>query len=471
MSLFSNSHLAFESAENLLDSLRSRRLSVREVTDFFLARIGQIDGAIGAWVTVDPAGAQRRADELDASFSARMSDALFGLPVAIKDLTPTAGVRTTFGSTFFRDFIPSSDAVLVTRIREAGGVILGKTNTPEFGVGGNTFNRVRGITRNPWDQSKTAGGSSGGSAAALASGMCTVAEGSDFGGSLRIPAAFCGVVGFRTSPGLVPQVPARLKWDGLAVTGPMGRTVDDVARMLDVIAGPHADAPLSIGRDSKAGGQLSEPAVIGLCRGSDLLPLEPPAERALMNAAAAFEDAGAQVVEDCPDFEGLPEVGHVLRCARMAGLYGQYVDERPTVVHPGLAQDVESGRRMSADELVRAQVVRGEIHTKADRYWDRHHAMLLPTTPRAAFDVDLVAPTEVAGQPMGRYSDWMMLTYAISLMGWPSLAIPAPRERDWSTPLGVQLIGPTGSDWTLIELARRYERAVRWSDMHPTFDG
>ena len=269
--------LCFTPATELARLYRVRKVSPLEVMQAVLARIDAVNPRINAYVTVARESALAAARQATAALRRRAAlPPLFGIPVSIKDLTPTKGIRTTSGSKIFEHHVPSEDALEVERLKAAGAIVVGKTNTPEFGAGGNTFNAVFGATRNPWNLALTSGGSSGGAAAALATGMGPLAQGSDLGGSLRMPAAFCGVVGFRTTPGLIPVYPKDLAWDTLSVTGPMGRTIGDVALMLSAMAGPDDRAPLSYDVDTRAfRAAVRRPSIARMARGLDAGPRRP----------------------------------------------------------------------------------------------------------------------------------------------------------------------------------------------------
>src|SRR5499433_3502765 len=305
--------LCFTPAVELSKLYRSRRVSPLEVMQAALARIDAVNPEVNAIVTLVREEALRHARLATAAFRRRADlPPLFGIPVAIKDVTPTKGIRTTHGSKLFESHVPDEDALVVQRLRAAGAIVIGKTNTPEFAFGPNTVNAVFGATRNPWDRALTAGGSSGGSAAALATGMCPLAEGTDLGGSLRGPASYCGVVGFRTTPGLIPRYPSVLAWDSYSVEGPMARTVADTALMLSVMAGPDDRAPLSYDVD---GSEFTRAVKGASVRGwriawtPDLggLVLVSQDVRAIVErAVAVFRSLGARLEAACPDVSDIP---------------------------------------------------------------------------------------------------------------------------------------------------------------------
>jgi len=445
--------------------LRDRHCSATEVAQHFLRLIQKDDGLVNAWITVDEEQVLNRARYLDAEFEKLSTLPLYGVPVGIKDLTVTAGLRTTFGSTLFSDNIPRADAVAVERLRNSGAIIMGKTNTPEFGVGCHTVNNVAGATRNPWDTSRTVGGSSGGSAAALAAGMCTLAEGTDFGGSLRVPAAYCGVVALRTGAGMIPHAPQPMLWDSYYVTGPMARSVDDLEVMLRVMRGPHIAAPMSLTYHEDARQLSAHPRVAVSC-GRDLIDVHPDVESSVRWAADRLEAAGCRVSEGSPDLSTTQAITQTLRAVRAAGLYGDLLAAHRDVLHPGLVEDIERGLRLPITAAIQAEKQRSDIYAATAGFWDDYDVLVLPTVPMPPFGADEQAPLRVGKDVFDSYSGWMVLVTAITLMGWPAMAVPSlPSPSGY--PLGIQLIAPQGRESQLIELARRFEHVASWRERFP----
>ena len=334
--------------------IATKAVSPVEVVRAHLDRIAAIDGSHHAYITVcaDAALEAARAAE-SALMSGGALGPLHGVPVGLKDLCETAGVKTTGGSKILRDSVPAKDATVVTRLKAAGAIVLGKTNTPEFGAGGNTFNAVFGATRNPWNPALTCGGSSGGAAVALATGMGPIAQGSDTGGSLRTPAAFCGVVGFRTSPGLVPYYPKLIGWDSIGVTGPMARTVADVALMLSVIAGADDRSPISYDVDTAAYPRaVRSPSIKGWRVAwtpdlNGLIPVDAEVARVAEGATRVFRSLGAKVEAACCDFR---EVNDVVLGTRGVGMVANHADKLPRwrdQMQKGLVWNIEQGLKLS----------------------------------------------------------------------------------------------------------------------------
>jgi amidase len=451
-------------AVELARLLRSGELSAREVTMAHLARIEAVNPKLNAVVTLAPEHAMAAADAADAARA--RGDALgplHGLPVLHKDLQPTRGIRTTWGSPIFRDFIPASDSLLVRRMRGAGAIALGKTNTPEFGAGSQTYNAVFGATRNPWDSTKTCGGSSGGSAVALASGMACLADGSDLGGSLRNPAAFCGVVGLRPSPGRVPAWPVSLAWSPLSVEGPMARTVADLALFLAAIAGPDAHAPLSI---SESGAPFAQPLGrdwhgVRIAWWTDLggLPFEAPL-RELVNAQRAlFESMGCIVEEAEPDWSHVDATFRTLRAwgrlLELQALRGQHA----ALINAPILAEMDAAARLTAHDLGVAHVRQTEIYQRMRRFMQRYEFFVLPVTQVLPFDLTQAYPTEIAGTPMETYIDWMKSCYYISMTACPAISIPCGFTAG-GLPVGLQIVARHRDELGLLQLAHAFEQAA-----------
>ncbi len=352
--------LTFTPAVELARLYRKRTVSPLEVMQALLARIDAVNPRVNAVVTLARESALREARTATARLKRGATlPPLFGVPVAIKDVTPTRGIRTTYGSKLFETHVPEVDALVVERLRAAGAIVIGKTNTPEFAFGPNTNNAVFGPTRNPWDLTRTSGGSSGGSAAALATGMCPLAEGTDLGGSLRGPAAFCGVVGFRTTPGLIPRHPSVLAWDSYSVEGPMARSIADVALMLSVMAGPDDRAPISYPVDTdEFRAAVRAPSVKGwrIAWTPDLGKLARVDDQVLAafeSSVRAFRSAGARMEAACPDMTEVPEIVRLSRGLLMVARHADKLPEHRAVLQPGLVENTEQGLAMSARDVAR----------------------------------------------------------------------------------------------------------------------
>jgi amidase len=436
-------------------------VSAREVLEACLGRVEQLNGTVNAVVTLN-SRAMDDARELDRSIGRGDSPGpLCGLPVGIKDVTPVASVRTTFGSPLYAEYIPDEDALVVRRLREAGAIILGKTNCPEFAAGGNTFNEVFGRTRNPWDTSRSAGGSTGGGAAALATGMIALAEGTDLGGSLRIPASFCGVVGLRPSVGLVPTYPTDWVWDTLQVTGPMARTAEDVALMLQAIAGPSEWSPAhQAGGEHDYVGAVNAGSVRGLriayCADPARIGIDPDIEHVCRNAAFGLADSGTAV----------EEIGLDLSSARSAflALRGLWF---VTHMHPRLdrasefganvANNVRAGFETSTRDLAAAEQERGRIWHCFRQLFTRFDHLVTPCMAVSPFPVEQNYPDAIAGRKMQNYVDWIAPTFVLSLTGLPVASVPCGCDTG-GLPVGLQVVGKPRGEGAVLSLAAEIQR-------------
>ncbi len=428
-------------------------LSPVELVEAALARVDRCDPTVNAVVTRN-GRALEAARRIEADLArGEPPGPLCGLPVGIKDVTPVAGLRTTYGCPVYADHVPDRDALVVRRLREAGAVVLGKTNTPEFAAGGNTFNDVFGPTRNPWNPERSAGGSTGGGAAGLATGMIALAEGTDLGGSLRIPASFCGVVGLRPSPGLVPTWPSDHLWDDLQVTGGMGRTAADVALFLQAAAGPSPLSPMRqpvAGRDFvgavEAGpeGRLQlayapDPAGIGVDR---------DVERACREAAEALATDGHEVEELALDLSFGREPFLALRGLWMLAHHRERLHLLDRF-GPNLAGNIRAGLEVTTEELGAAEQARGRMWERFRALFERFDHLLTPCMAVPPFPVERNYPETIAGRPMETYVDWIAPTFLLSLTGLPVGSVPCGLDGD-GLPVGLQVVGrPWGEEAVL----------------------
>ncbi|MDB4883406.1 MAG: Amidase [Gemmatimonadetes bacterium] len=450
-------------AVDLAAHIRRKQLSARDVMAAHLARIERVNPKINAIVTLvaDRAMADaRKADEWQAHGNAL--GPLHGLPVAHKDLVNTAGIRTTFGSPLFRNNLPTADALIVTRVRAAGAITLGKTNTPEWGAGSNTFNSVFGATVNAYDLSKTVGGSSGGAAAALRCGMVPIAGGSDFGGSLRNPAAFNNIVGFRPSPGRVTDDDG--SWSPLSTGGPMARTVADVALFLSTIVGPHAPDPLSIDED---GARFRAPlarsfkgARVAWFRDLGGIPFEPEILRVVNASRHVFADLGCVVEEAEPDFSGVEDAFKVLRHATYHANFATPAREHPTMFKDTIKWEIAEAERNTGADVGRAWARQAKMYLDVARFYEKYDYFVLPVTQVEPFDAKTEYPRSVAGVQMESYLDWMRSCWYVTFMGCPAISVPAGFTAS-GLPVGLQIVGPHRGDWSVLQIAHAFERATR----------
>jgi amidase len=461
-----------------LDAVEQRRLvaeravSARELLDAHLARIEATNPAVNAVVALDPEVAAGRARAVDEAIAAgRAVGPLAGLVTAHKDLTETADFPTTYGSPVFAGFRPPADSLLVERVRAAGAVAVGKTNTPEFGAGSHTFNPVHGVTRNAWDTSRAAGGSSGGAAVALACGMVAVADGSDMGGSLRNPAAWNNVVGLRPTPGLLPYLGPRNPWLPLSTDGPMGRSVADVALLLSVLAAPEPRDPRQ--RPVVVPDRLdppSRPLRVAWSRDVGGSPIETGQLAVLDTFRRTIDDLGWDVTDDEPDLHGADECFRTLRAWDFGtGPTGQLGD-RLAKVKETVQDEVRRGRALSGQQIADAHLQLGALWRRAAAFFTRYDLLAAPVTQLAPFPVDWEYPTEIDGTALSTYTEWMAVCYRITVLGVPALSLPAGFDEH-GLPVGVQLVAAHGRDVDLLRTAAALEAATghdrRWPGGRP----
>ena len=456
-------------ATELAARIRKKQVSAREVMSAHLARIERVNPKVNAIVTLvaDRAMADAaRADELTAKGGTL--GPLHGLPIAHKDLIDTAGIRTTKGSRFYRDTVPTKDALMVTRERAAGAITIGKTNTPELGAGSQTFNEVFGATRNPYDLTKTCGGSSGGAAVSLACGMVPLADGSDFGGSLRNPAAFCNVVGLRPSPGRVPT--ETNGWLPFSVNGPMGRTVADVALFLSAIAGHDPRSPLSINEDpTRFRGKLDRAfkgVRVAWWKGLGGIPFEPEIRSVVDANRRVFESLGCAVEEAEPDFAGVAESLPVLRYAANYGQNAPLIRQRAEWVKDTIKYEVEQAERLTAADIGKAQARQTQMYEQSRQFFEKYDYFVLPVTQVAPFDINVPYPTTIAGAAMGSYIDWMRSCWYVTFMSNPAISVPAGFTAA-GLPVGIQIVGRHHDEWSVLQLAHAFEQATHHGKRRP----
>lgn len=460
------------SAVEIADGIKNGRFSVCEVVAAFLDRIEAVNPQVNAIVSLrDRAAIIAEAEAADAALAEGIAPGpLFGLPVAVKDLALTKGLRTTFGSPIFADFVPDEDGFFVERMRDAGAIIIGKTNVPEFGLGSNTYNNVFGRTLNAFDPALTAGGSSGGAAVALALNMVPLADGSDFGGSLRNPAAYNNIYGFRPSQGLVPAGPANeIFLSQMGLEGPMGRSLRDIALLLGVQAGYHPRAPLSHDGAGSFVDRLSRPPDGGRIGWmADLgghLPIEPGILGLCEAGLRRFETVGFRTDPLVPafDFEALWSAFKTLRQATSGCNLKLHLDDprRRALLKPEAVWEAEGAGRLSAPDVYAASITRSAWHGCVLKLFERYDLLALPTAQVFPFGVDLHWPKEVAGRPMDSYHRWMEVSAAASLAGCPTVNVPVGFD-DLGRPMGMQLIGPPRRDLDVLRAAAAYEKTLPW---------
>ena len=459
------SEICFTGALELARMIRTREVSATEVMSAHLSQIRRINPQVNAICTlVDEESLLSAAQQADNDLARGIAvGPLHGLPHAVKDLVPTAGIRTTFGSRIYRDFVPDVDGLIVERLKAAGAIIIGKTNTPEFGAGSQTFNDVFGATLNPYDLTRTCGGSSGGAAVALACGMVPLADGSDFGGSLRNPASFCNVVGFRPAPGRVPIYPLTPGSSALSVEGPMARSVADAAFLLSVLAGPDPrvqsiNEPRSIfGRqlDWDFGGTR-----IAWSRNLGQYAVEPVVNEVCDEARPIFEALGCEIVDGEPDFRDADEVFQVLRAWSYAQTRGDDLKRHRDLIKDTVVWNIEEGTKLDKHTVERAEAKRVELVARVSEFMECHEFLILPVSQVAPFPVEVDWVRQINGTRMETYIDWMATCYAITVTGLPAISVPCGFTTD-GLPIGLQIVGRHQREFDVLRLAYAFEQATQ----------
>ncbi len=452
--------------------IRDKEVSVVDVMKAHLARIAETNPQVNAICTLLPEDdLLAQAAEKDAQLAAGHTPGpLFGLPIAVKDLALTKGIRTTMGSLIYKDFVPDVDELFVARMKSAGAIIIGKTNTPEFGAGSNSFNKVFGMTRNPYDLSKVAGGSTGGGAAALAAGMVPLADGSDLGGSVRNPPGFNNVFGLRPSPGRIPRVPNMQPWGSMPVLGPMGRSVEDAGLLLSVMAGYDGRDPLALQGDPTIYAQSLEADMRGkkIAWTPDLgrLPVDPEVVLVLEKNLAILEEMGCIVERAHPKLEGGEEVFQTMRAAGFAAGLLEDLKKHADKMKKTVIWNIEKGIPMTGIEIAAAQKKRGEHFQEMVAFMNEYDYLLLPTAQVPPFSVDVEYPTEINGVPMETYIDWMMIVSLITNTEHPAASVPGGFTAD-GLPVGLQIVGKYRDELSVLQFAHAFEQATKFGETRP----
>ena len=490
MRLKMTTDLCFRDGRELAAGIRSGTFSSVEVTAAHIAQIERVNAAVNAVVTFLPEQALEGAKAADEAL-ARGEEVgpLHGLPMLHKDTTDTAGIRTTYGSPIHRDNVPEQSQLIIERLHAAGAIPMGKTNVPEFGAGSQSFNPVFGATGNPYDPTKTCGGSSGGQAVALACGMTPLADGSDMGGSLRNPGNFCNVVGFRVSPGRVPVWPSLTAWSGLSVQGPMGRTVADAAFLLSVIAGPDARSPIA---QSERGSVFARPlerdfSGVRIAYSADLggeFPVDPRVRDAIEGQLAAFSGLGCEVADfsgagatrergdgpGLPDFGDAHEIFKIMRAWSFHHSHGPLLAEHRHQMKDTIIWNVEQGAHLSGADLGRAEEMRTTLYHAMRQFMETYEFLLLPVNQVPPFSVDVPYPTSIDSGDgiveMETYIDWMKSCYYITVTGHPAISVPCGFTPE-GLPVGVQIVGRHRDDFGVLQMAHAFEQATRVGERRP----
>lgn len=466
----SDTEVVWASAVELATRIRQKDISPVEVMEAVLTRVEALNPRLNAFCLV--AAAQARAAARDAEVAVMKGEPLgrlHGVPVSIKDLIFTRGLRTTAGSRLLADLVPEHDSVPVGRLKEAGAIVIGKTTTSELGHKAVTDSPRFGITRNPWDLTRTPGGSSGGAGAAVASGLGPIGLGGDGGGSIRIPASFCGLVGFKPSYGRVPEYPSFPGWDHVSHVGPLTRTVRDAAAVLDVIAGSDDRDPISLPREPGSYLEACERDIRGrhVAWSADLgyARVDPVVQALCENAAAEFETLGCHVEVVNPGWENLEEPFGTMMAAQLHAAWGEQVAEHEAEVDPTFAKFVARGATVTTRDYLRARARMHEFWQEVVAFLARFDLLLTPTVAVPPFAADATPPREIGGERVSVLG-WMPFTYPFNITGQPAASVPAGWTAE-NLPVGVQIVGQRHADATVLAACAAYEAACPWSDRRP----
>lgn len=462
------------SAVELTGAIRAKQLSAREALDAQLEQISAVNPQINAVVTLDPEGAHALATAADQRTAAAEGDSLpplHGLPMTHKDTHNTRGMRTTQGSVLFRDFVPDADDLIIARLKAAGAVTTGKSNVPEFAAGSHTFNEVFGTTTNPYAPDLSAGGSSGGAAAALGARIQAISDGSDMGGSLRIPASFCNVVGFRPTAGVVPTWPSRDLWSWLARSGPMARDVADIALMLTAVAGPGPGPAVLPSLSPETFAQPLERDLTGMRIGwtPDFglgIPVEKEVLRVLEAQLGVFEELGARVEQATPDLQDADLVFRNVRALEFVQTLGDLVRDHPESIKPEIRWNVEQGQQLTGQDIAATAAARTRLALKVHEFFGGYDVLLAPAAQVLPFDARQRYPETINGQALPTYLDWMRSACVISATGLPALSMPAGFSAE-GLPVGLQMVMNHGQDFQLLQVARAFEQATGYARRAP----
>ncbi len=467
--------MIFESAKKLAKLLRTRKLSAVELMRAYIAQIERVNPKVNAIVTFLPEAALKEAKKLDAKRARSRTDdsgPLAGLPIAYKETIVTKGIRTTFGSPIYADNIPNEDHAIVERLRAAGVITLGKTNAPEFAAGSQTFNKVFGATLNPYDLTKTCGGSSGGAAVAVACGMLPFADGSDLGGSLRNPGNFNNVVGLRPTPGRVPYSPANDVWGTLSVIGPIARTVEDTAFLLASMAGPDARSPITI---TEPGGVFAKPLArdfrkvrVAWSRNLGGLPVDKRVTAVLEKQRAVFESLGCKVEDAEPDLGGADEVFRVLRALSFAQRYAGLLAKHRDKIKDTVIWNIEEGLKLDAARIGAAIALRSTLYERMRQFMERYEFLVLPVNQVPPFPVSQPYVDTIDGVKLDTYIDWMKTAYHITVTSHPAISVPAGFTTDVpALPVGIQVVGRYRDDFGVLQMAHAFEQETQVGRIRP----
>ncbi len=464
------SELIAKTATEIVALLKAGDVTTVDLLDALEARIAEVDPAVNALPTLCFDRARDRAKAL-ADRPVAERGVLAGMPVAIKDLLNVAGVRSTQGSPIYADTVPETSDVAVLTLEDAGGVIYAKSNTPEFGAGANTFNEVFGRTLNPWDTSKSCAGSSGGSAVALATGTAWLASGSDLGGSLRNPASFCGIVGFRPTPGRVAHGPGALPFGTMSVEGPMARTVADCALMLDAMSGRSPVDPISLEKPAlsfvDAVAARRAPKRVAFSRDlGGITPVDPEVAAIVERAARRFEDMGCTVEEASPDFTDVQMVFQTLRALAFATSKKDLLTTHRDQLKPEVIWNIEVGLALTMEQIAAAELARGRLYHRVRQFYDTYDLVLCPATIVPPYPIEQRYVAECGGHQFSNYIEWCTVAYGFTCASVPAISVPAGFTAS-GLPVGLQIAGPPRGEAAVLAAAALFEEAAPWAHTLP----
>lgn len=457
------------SAREVVSRLRNREISPLDLLDAATARIEALDGTINALPIRCFERAREQAQRISNAPPADSAHNLFGLPIAVKDYNDVAGVRTTYGSPIYANHVAKESDATVARLERNGAIPIAKSNVPEW-AGGHTFNPVHGVTRNPWGKNLSVGGSSGGSAAALAAGMVWLATGNDLGGSLRTPAGFNGVVGLRPSPGRVPRGTRLLPFDPLWVEGPMARNVGDVALMLDAGKGHDPVDPLSF--DGNPDSFLSElegtslPRRVAFSPDLGIVPVAREISDVCRTGVECFAEIGAQVTSDIPDFSGALDAFHTLRAVLFGAMMGPVLDEHREKIAPEIIWNIEKGLDLTAEQVLEAERVRQTLFHRMAAFFQTHDLLVCPAASIEPFPLEQRYVESIDGKPCKSYIDWFAITFALTMTSCPIVVIPCGFTAN-GLPVGIQIVGRPRGEAEVLRAAHRMEEVFSISNRLP----
>lgn len=462
----------YSTAREMAAAVATRQISARELLDLHLQRIEATNGDVNAIVSLDVERARAQANAVDeATAKGTPAGPLHGLPFAFKDTHQVAGWRTTYGSPLMAENVADRDDLVVERIRAAGAITIGKTNVPEWAAGSHTFNPIFGTTRNPYDLSRSAGGSSGGAAAALACGMVPLADGSDMGGSLRNPASFCNVVGLRPSLGRVPTWPTDNGWESTSTSGPMARTIDDLALLLSVVAGPDPRTPWALDTPASTfaaplGTDLRGMRIALSVDLGGAFEVDHDVAEVVAEQREVFASAGAVVEEAHPTLTGAEDTFRTLRAWLFQHKFGAMLKKNPDSFKASLADNIRAGADLTGEDIARAYEGRTQLSERVRTFFERYDALVMPVSQVPPFSADEEYPAAINGQVQSTYLDWMRSAYFITVTGCPAISVPADfTKQGW--PIGVQIVAAPNQERRLLEIAHAFEQATRIGDRRP----